>query len=119
MTQAQIHPVPLTRPGGDPLGIHRVLEPRGVLPQAARRLDVSLPLFQNEMLIEVHRLNIDSASFAQLKKQAGGRRASVGKMIQKIVKQSGKMQNPVTGSGGMLAGEVFQVGPDFPGDFQV
>ena len=31
-----------------------------------------------------------------------------------IVRTRGKMQNPVTGSGGMLTGVVDEVGPDSP-----
>jgi L-erythro-3,5-diaminohexanoate dehydrogenase len=36
-------------------------------------------------------------------------------MILDIVARRGKLQNPVTGSGGMLLGTVKAVGPDFPG----
>jgi len=32
-------------------------------------------------------------------------------MIVKIVGERGKMQNPVTGSGGMLKGTVIKIGP--------
>jgi L-erythro-3,5-diaminohexanoate dehydrogenase len=35
-------------------------------------------------------------------------------MILDIVNERGKMQNPVTGSGGMLIGTVKEIGPDFP-----
>ena len=34
--------------------------------------------------------------------------------IQEIVRSRGKMQNPVTGSGGMLLGRVREVGPEHP-----
>jgi len=47
-------------------GTHRVLEPAGVLPQAAWRLDASSRAYENEMLCDVEVLNIDSASFAQI-----------------------------------------------------
>ena len=58
---------------GNPYGTHRVLEPKGVLPQAAQKLDNDMSmLYDNELLINVQALNIDSASFTQIKKAAEG-----------------------------------------------
>ena len=59
------------RAGGDRFGIHRVVTPAGALPQQAERLDASLPIFDNELLIEVDSLNIDSASFLQINEHCG------------------------------------------------
>ncbi len=98
----------------DPYGLGRVLGETGVLPQQAQRLDASLPLRPSELLIEVESLNIDAASFRQLKDAAGGDAERVGQAIQEIVRSRGKMQNPVTGSGGMLIGRVGEVGPEHP-----
>ena len=53
-------------------GTHRVLEPRGVLPQPALRISNDMTIYDNEILIEVQTLNIDSASFTQIKEEAGG-----------------------------------------------
>ena len=56
--------------GGCRYGTHRVLEPKGVLPQPARVLDNDMSeIWDNELLINVTRLNIDSASFHQIKKK--------------------------------------------------
>lgn len=101
-------------PKGHPLGLHRVLEPPGVLPQPAWRLDARPVCCDNELLIDVLRLNIDSASFSQMKEEAGGDPEAVKRRIVEIVRERGKMHNPVTGSGGMLIGRVAEVGPDFP-----
>jgi len=57
-------------------------------------------------------LNIDSASFTQLKEEAGGDIEKIKAKIMEIVQERGKMQNPVTGSGGMLIGNVEKIGPD-------
>ncbi len=95
-------------------GTHRVLEPIGVLPQAAQRLDNTMELYDNEMLIEVKTLNIDSASFTQIKQATGSDPVKMEQMILEIVEKRGKMQNPVTGSGGMLLGKVKAVGKEFP-----
>jgi L-erythro-3,5-diaminohexanoate dehydrogenase len=51
---------------GSPLGLHRVIEPAGALPQAAWRLDPSPELWPDEARVRVDRLNLDAASFRQL-----------------------------------------------------
>lgn len=99
---------------GHHYGLHRVVEPAGVLPQPAWKLDPAPEIYDNECLIRVHCLNIDSASFAQLKKEAQNDPEQVARQIMSIVSERGKMHNPVTGSGGMLIGTVAEVGPCFP-----
>ena len=96
---------------GSPYGTHRVLEPLGVLPQPAWKIDNTMELYDNEILIDVVALNIDAASFTQIKSQAQGDEAQVADIIRGIVAQRGKHHNPVTGSGGMLIGTVKQIGP--------
>ena len=51
---------------GSPIGLHRVVEPAGVLPQAAWRLDATPEIYDDEVRIAVERLNLDAASFRQL-----------------------------------------------------
>jgi L-erythro-3,5-diaminohexanoate dehydrogenase len=99
----------------DAYGLHRVVEPEGHLPQAARVLDASGPAYVNEVEIAVDRLNIDSASFHQIVGDVGRDAEAVGRRIREIVGERGKMENPVTGSGGMLLGEVRELGPDYDG----
>lgn len=98
----------------DPVGLHRVLEPVGVLPQAAARLDTSPELAEDEVRIRVRRLNLDAASFRQLFEEHGGDGAAIRRSVLEIVRSRGKMHNPVTGSGGMLVGVVEEVGPRSP-----
>lgn len=91
-------------------GIHRVIDPKGSLPQAAFRIDSTPVCGKTEVLIDVDVLNIDSASFHQLKESCNKDVEKMKEMIKEIVKAQGKMQNPVTKSGGMLIGTVKQVG---------
>jgi L-erythro-3,5-diaminohexanoate dehydrogenase len=98
----------------DALGIQRSLSPRGVLPQQADRLDTSLPIAEDELLIEVESLNIDSASFRQISEACGGDPSKIERHMVELVERRGKYHNPVTGSGGMLIGRVAQVGPEYP-----
>ncbi|MBK9442656.1 MAG: zinc-binding dehydrogenase [Comamonadaceae bacterium] len=100
---------------GSPYGIHRVLEPKGVLPQGAWKLENTMEIFDNELLIDVRALNIDAASFTQIKQQGAGDSAKVAEIVLDIVAQRGKQHNPVTGSGGMLIGAVAQIGPALAG----
>jgi L-erythro-3,5-diaminohexanoate dehydrogenase len=46
--------------------LHRVIDPPGVLPQAATRLDTDPEVGPDEVRIAVERLNLDAASFRQL-----------------------------------------------------
>jgi len=101
------------RSQNDPTGLHRVLAPAGVLPQAAERLDTRSELWDDEVRVRVERLNLDAASFRQLEGEHGNGEAVRGAVLE-IVATRGKMQNPVTGSGGMLVGTVEEVGPASP-----
>jgi L-erythro-3,5-diaminohexanoate dehydrogenase len=97
-----------------PAGLHRVLEPAGVLPQAAWRLDADPELAPDEVRVRVERLNLDAASFRQLSEKHGGDGDAVRAEVLEIVRTRGKMHNPVTGSGGMLVGTVEEAGPASP-----
>jgi L-erythro-3,5-diaminohexanoate dehydrogenase len=87
-----------------------------VLPQAAHRLDTRRELWPDEVRVRVETLNLDAASFRQLegKHRVDGRADgdAIRREVLEIVAERGKMQNPVTGSGGMLVGTVEAVGPE-------
>jgi len=95
---------------GSKYGTHRVIEPEGALPQPATKISNDMNIYDNEILIDVDYLNIDSASFTQLREEAQDDMEKVKNKILFIVNKKGKMQNPVTGSGGMLIGRVEQIG---------
>ncbi len=97
-----------------PLGLHRVLEPSGVLPQAAWRLDPSPAIAADEVRVRVDRLNLDAASCRQLREAHAGDPGKIRAAVLDIITTRGKMQNPVTGSGGMLTGTVEEAGPESP-----
>ncbi len=109
----------------DPTGLHRVLDelPGGAarLPQAAERLDTRRELWPDEVRVRVERLNLDAASYRQLERKHSGKGGdgtadgdAIRAEVLEIVSRRGKMQNPETGSGGMLVGTVEEVGPDSP-----
>jgi len=108
---------------GNKYGTHRVISPVGVLTQAAQKIDNNMEeIYSNEILVQVKSLNIDSASFTQIEREADGDDEKIKQKILEIVSERGKMQNPVTGSGGMFIGEALKIGDDLghidlkPGD---
>ena len=114
------------QPKGNKYGVHRVLEPKGVLPQPANKLDNNMDvLYDNEILIDVQTLNVDSASFTDIMnyaKQQAGEGASQEKILEEVKKEmllnvelQGKHRNRRTGSGGMLLGKVEKIGDALKG----
>ncbi|QZY27682.1 L-erythro-3,5-diaminohexanoate dehydrogenase [Nocardioides coralli] len=103
-----------TSVASDPTGLHRVLDDVAVLPQAAARLDTRRELWPDEVRVRVERLNLDAASFRQLERKHDGDGDAVRAEVLGIVAARGKMQNPETGSGGMLVGTVEAVGEESP-----
>lgn len=104
---------------GNPYGTHRVISPKGVLPQPADVIDNTMEIYDNEVLIDVQTLNVDSASFTQIERQANHDIEEIKKIMMGIVAKAGKHKNPVTGSGGMLIGTVKEIGPAYVGDLKV
>src|SRR6266478_10148385 len=104
----------MTNSSSSPLGLHRVLDPPGVLPQAAWRLDASPAIAPDEVRIRVDRLNLDAASYRQIREAYSGDPDKIRSAVLEIITTRGKMQNPVTGSGGMLTGTIEEAGPQSP-----
>lgn len=115
---------------GCPYGTHRVISPKGVLPQPADVIDNTMEIYDNEVLIDVKTLNVDSASFTEIVRRAcDGKKPtddltdadiqSIKDTMMGIVAKAGKHKNPWTGSGGMLIGTVKEIGPAYVGDLKV
>ncbi|MBQ1490205.1 MAG: zinc-binding alcohol dehydrogenase family protein [Eubacterium sp.] len=114
---------------GNPYGTHRVISPKGVLPQPADVIDNDMEIYDNEVKINVKTLNIDSASFTEICKQVLNKKPAeietqeekdkVAECMMGIVAKAGKHKNPWTGSGGMLIGTVEEIGPEWKGDLKV
>lgn len=105
--------------GGCRYGTHRVVEPQGVLPQPARVLNNDMTeIWDNELLVDVIRLNVDSASFHQIKnKLLSQGHTDIEKAFAEhaieLTDRTGKHKNEDTGSGGMLIGRVAKIGDKF------
>jgi L-erythro-3,5-diaminohexanoate dehydrogenase len=103
----------MTPSSSSPLGLHRVIDPPGVLPQAAWQLDPTPTIAPDEVRIRVDRLNLDAASYRHLRETYADT-DKIRAAVLDIITTRGKMQNPVTGSGGMLTGTVEEAGPTSP-----
>lgn len=99
-----------------PWGLHRVLDREPRLPQTASRLDNRLPIYSNEILIDVEYLNVDAASFNQMERETRGSEAKIARIVLTNTQKRGKQHNQVTGSGGMLIGKVAAVGSRYRGE---
>ena len=62
----------------------------------------------------MERLNLDAASYRQIRETYSGDPDKIRTAVLDIITTRGKMQNPVTGSGGMLTGHVDAAGPQSP-----
>jgi len=88
-----------------------VIEPVGVLPQAAWRLDNRPDLVAGEMRVDLELLNLDAASYRQLRDANEGDPGRLRAALLETCAERGKIQNPVTGSGGMLVGRIAEAHP--------
>lgn len=92
------------------LGTERTLDPVGVLTHMARVLDARTPASEFEAALDVERLAIDATSYRVIRERCDGDPERMAGTIADIVGERGKMENPWTGSGGVLMGRVSRVG---------
>lgn len=100
---------------GNPYGSHRVIEPAGLLPQAAEIVDNNPAIYDNEILIEVEALQPTATAFGRIKKENNGDIEKIKQEFMNIVEHAGKFQDPVSKSGGILIGKIKQIGKDLQG----
>jgi L-erythro-3,5-diaminohexanoate dehydrogenase len=101
---------------GARLGVHRALRPRGALTHIAEVLDADTPANEFEAEIDVEMLAVDATSFGEFRRRGEGDPGRMAQAIRDVVRDRGKLQNPWTGSGGVLMGRVRTVGASHPAD---
>jgi len=110
---------------GGVLGVERSIDPPGTLPYIARRLDAETGAGVHEAELAVEVLQLDATSHRVIRERCAGDRERMAALLLDVVRERGKLQNPWTGSGGILAGRVTRVGqrhwaPDLrPGELVV
>lgn len=80
------------------------------LPVHAWKLNNQKPIQSDEILIRVIKLHLENGSFNQICMEVGGNEEQIKECILNIVKQRGKLHNPYTGTGGLIAGVVEKIG---------
>lgn len=98
-------------PGSDALSTWRAIDPPGTLPHLARVLDAETGPTPHEGAIEVELLHVDATSYAEIRTRCDADPGRMAAMIMAVVAEHGKLQNPWTGSGGVLMGTLTSVGP--------
>ena len=86
----------------DSFGLERSIEPRHALAQQAWKIDNTMTLRSDEVLIDVKIININLASFNEILDETGEDRALLCQRVLEIVRERGKLHNPVTNSGRVL-----------------
>ena len=86
------------------------MEPANSFPQPAWKLDNSAPPNDNEFLVDVEILHVNATSFNQIITAVNGNLSALKTRIFEIVNSRGKLQNPITGTGGILYGRVEKIG---------
>ena len=104
---------------GNKYGTHRVIEPKGVLTQAAYKIDNNMDeIYSNEILCNVTALNVDSASFTQIADVCGHDDQKIGEMIQSIVAERGMEQVSDTAAIEAVVDAVLAANPDKVAQYQ-
>ena len=103
----------------DSFGLKRSIEPKLALAQQAWRIDNTMALRPDEVLIDVKIININLVSFNEILDETGGDSDLLCQRILEIIRERGKLHNPVTNSGGMLYGNVVELGPNYPNFYQI
>ncbi len=93
----------------NPCGSQRC-EQKGQLPVHAWKLDNSLPIRDDEILIALTKIHLENGSFNQIYNESNGNDKKMIEVIQRIVDMRCKLHNPYTGTGGMICGRVKEIG---------
>jgi L-erythro-3,5-diaminohexanoate dehydrogenase len=101
------------RPLADALSTWRSLDPPDALPHLARVLDAETGLTEYEAVIDVELLAVDATSYRAIRERSEADPERMAAAISDIVAARGKLQNPWTGSGGVLMGRVAEVGASY------
>ena len=96
---------------GKRCGVSRVLEPKGVLPVTAWKIDNSGTVRSGEIRIRLERVHIEWDNFNQICSHCGYDTTKIKARIMQIIGQRGKLHNPYTGSGGLFMGVIEEIGP--------
>lgn len=97
----------------DTFGISRVIEPKGSVPVTAWKIDNSSKINENEIRVNIRLVHLEKSSFDQICYQCGYDEERIKENIFDIIHKRGKLHNPFTDSGGIVYGEIEEIGSEF------
>ena len=87
-----------------------MIEPKGMVPAAAWRIDNRAELQSREFRVRLERIHLEWDSFQQICNSCGFDEEKIRFKIADMIEKRGKLHNPFTGSGGILIGTVEELG---------
>ena len=84
----------------DTFGIGRSIEPAQALPQQAWRVDNTMELRPDELLVDVKVVSVNLVSFNEIREEARDSDRQLCHRVLEIIQERGKFHNPVTNTGG-------------------
>ena len=100
-------------------GLDRVLEPKGVTPATAWKVDNGRELHSCEARVSLERIHLEWDNFQQISSSCGYDERKIRARIFELIEKRGKLHNPFTGSGGVLIGTVEELAPDLKPEFGI
>ena len=94
-------------------GIKRCLEPKDVLPTTAWKLDNSPGIYPEEIRISLKKVMMETTSFKQVCIESNDETIKIKDKVKDIISKRGKLHNPVTDTGGLVYGEVEEIGENY------
>lgn len=92
-------------------GVNRVLEPKGVIPVTAWKIDNTKAIGPGEIRVNLETLHIEWDNFNQICSHCGYDTTRIKARMMQIIEERGKLHNPYTGSGGLFMGTIEEIGP--------
>lgn len=93
-------------------GTSRVMEPKGVVPVTAWKMNNSKAIGPKEVRIRLEMVHVEWDSFSQICSHCGYDTTRIKARIMQIIEERGKLHNPYTGSGGLFMGTVEEIGSE-------
>lgn len=87
-------------------GLNRVLEPKGLTPATAWKLDNSRELRPGEARLRLERIHLEWDNFQQICSSCGFDENRIRAKLLDLVERRGKLHNPFTGTGGVAMGVI-------------
>ena len=94
-------------------GIHRVIEPTTAVPATAWKIDNSRNISADECRVALTCIHLERDNFQQLCSECDCNESRIIAKVMDLVSRRGKLENPFTGSAGLFAGTIEEMGRNY------